>query len=93
MEAKQETKMPDAGKSGSLFASSPLENEKVPFSARQSKGKLQKLQAMLERTTSKYTMEATSGNFFRVTDTMVGDWVEIPAPLVGECLLQYFHAE
>lgn len=39
---------------------------------------------MLERTRSKYTMEATTNNFFRVTDTMFGDWVEIPAPLLGE---------
>lgn len=46
---------------------------------------------MLERTESKYTVEATSGNFVRVTVTMVGDWVEIPAPLIGERLLQYIH--
>lgn len=43
---------------------------------------------MLERTGSNYTIKAT-GNFFRVPDTMIGDWVKISAPLIGERLLQH----
>lgn len=62
----------------------------IPSPARQSKGHLCPLQSMLERSgCSEFTMEAATGNVFRVTDTMVGDWVEIPAPILGERLLQY----
>lgn len=44
---------------------------------------------MLELAGSKYTMEATTSGYFRVADTLFGDWVEIPAPLIGERPLQY----
>lgn len=38
-------------------------------------------------------MEAATSNFFQVTDTVVGEWVEIPAPLLSERLLQYIQVE
>lgn len=38
-------------------------------------------------------MEATTRNFFLVTDIMVGEWVEIPAPLLGQRLIHYFRAD
>lgn len=34
-------------------------------------------------------MKVNTGNVFRVTDSVIGDWVEIPSPLTGERLLQY----
>lgn len=49
---------------------------------------------MPEKTESKYTMKATTENFFRVMTqciaTMVEDWIYIPDPLIGERLLKYF---
>lgn len=38
-------------------------------------------------------MKATTRNFFRVINTMIGDWVEFLAPLLGERLLQYVRAK
>ena len=61
--------------------------EETPTVSREKKIGFERLLRMLERRDSSYTMEAASGNRFKMTDISEGDWIEIAAPVLGEHLL------
>ena len=59
----------------------------TPTVLREQRDNFARLQRMLERRGSSYTMEAAGDNQFKMADTSVGDWIEISAPVLSEHFL------
>lgn len=70
-----------------LFTTAARNTDESPAVLREPSEKLSRLQRILERMESRYPMEATGYNHFKMADTNMEDFIEISNSILGEYIL------